>query len=193
MTAPRSPRTGGVTVTEPGPFRLDDAVAVLERTPASLRALLEGLPDTWVGATEGAETWSPYDVIGHLIHGERTDWIPRARHILAGETRPFEPFDRTAQFRESRGRSLTELLATFADLRRQSVATLVAMKLTDEDLDRRGRHPEFGEVTMAQLIATWVVHDLDHVTQVARTMAKVYMKATGPWIDYLSVLRDRER
>ena len=169
-------------------FRLADAVAVLGRTPASLRALLEGLPETWVGATEGEDTWSPYDVIGHLIHGERTDWIPRARHILAGDTRPFEPFDRTAQFRESRGKSLTELLETFADLRRQSVATLVAMKLTEEDLDRRGLHPELGEVTLAQLLATWVVHDLDHVTQVARVLARQYTDEVGPWRAYLRVI-----
>lgn len=172
---------------------LTDAVAVLERTPASLRALLEGLPETWVRATEGDGTWSPYDVIGHLIHGERTDWIPRTRHILAGETRPFEPFDRTAQFRESQGRSLAELLTTFAELRRQNVDALLGMKLTDDDLDRKGLHPELGEVTLGHLLATWVVHDLDHVTQVARTMAKVYTEATGPWIDYLSVLRDRRR
>lgn len=176
-----------------GAISLTDVVAVLERTPASLRALLEGLPETWVRATEGEGTWSPYDVIGHLIHGERTDWIPRARHILAGETRAFEPFDRTAQFRESKDRSLAELLATFAELRRQNVAVLLGMKLTDDDLERRGLHPELGEVTLGQLLATWVVHDLDHVTQVARTMAKVYTEATGPWIDYLSVLRDRPR
>lgn len=168
-------------------------MAVLERTPASLRALLEGLTDTWANATEGDGTWSPYDVIGHLIHGERTDWIPRARHILAGETRPFEPFDRTAQFRDSQGKSLGELLATFADLRRENVAALVAMNVTEDDLDRRGLHPELGEVTLAQLLATWVVHDLDHVTQVARTMAKAYADATGPWIAYLSVLTDRQR
>ena len=167
-------------------------MAVLKRTPASLRALLDGLPDTWVRATEGEGTWSPYDVIGHLIHGERTDWIPRARHILAGETRAFEPFDRTAQFRESKGRSLAELLTTFAELRRQNVAVLLGMNLSDGDLDRRGLHPELGEVTLGQLLATWVVHDLDHVTQVARTMAKAYTEATGPWIDYLSVLKDRE-
>src|SRR5689334_25070701 len=120
------------------PLRLDDAVAILERTPASLTALLKDLPDRWVQATEGAGTWSPYDVIGHLIHGERTDWIPRARHILAGETRPFEPFDRTAQFRESAGKTLTELLATFTDLRRQNVSVLEKMNLGDEDLNRRG-------------------------------------------------------
>jgi len=174
-------------------FRLDDAVAILKRTPASLGALLEGLPETWTRATEGDGTWSPYDVIGHLIHGERTDWIPRARHILAGETRPFERFDRMAQFAESRGKRLRELLATFAELRRDNVATLLGLKLTDDDLGRRGLHPELGEVTLRHLLATWVVHDLDHVTQVARTMAKVYTEATGPWIAYLSILRDRQR
>src|SRR5882762_6676712 len=112
------------------PFNLNDAVAVLERTPASLTSLLSGLPETWIRSTEGEGTWSPYDVIGHLIHGERTDWIPRARHILAGETRAFESFDRTAQFTESEGKSLGELLATFAELRRENVAALVALNLT---------------------------------------------------------------
>ncbi len=174
-------------------FNLDDAVAILERTPASLSALLAGLPGTWVRATEGDGTWSPYDVIGHLIHGERTDWIPRARHILAGQTRPFEPFDRTAQFTESEGKSLDEQLAIFADLRRENVAALLGMTLTDADLGRRGLHPELGDVTLGQLLATWVVHDLDHVAQVARTMAKVYTEATGPWSVYLSILQDRQR
>jgi hypothetical protein len=174
-------------------LRLDDAVAILERTPASLRALLDDLPETWVRATEGDGTWSPYDVIGHLIHGERTDWIPRARHILAGETRPFEPFDRTAQFTTSHSTSMGELLATFADLRRANVATLLGMNLTDDDLARTGLHPELGNVTLGQLLATWVVHDLDHVAQVVRTMAKVYAKSTGPWSAYLSILRDRQR
>jgi len=172
-------------------FNLDDAVAILERTPASLSALLVGLPETWVTATEGDGTWSPYDVIGHLIHGERTDWITRARHILAGETRPFEAFDRTAQFTESHGKSLEELLATFGELRRESVAMLLGMNLRAEDLDRKGLHPELGEVTLGQLLATWVVHDLDHVGQIARTMAKVYSEASGPWSVYLSILRER--
>ncbi len=178
---------------EHGEFRVDDAVALLERTPASLRALLDGLPETWVHATEGGDSWSPYDVIGHLIHGEHADWIPRARHILAGERRAFEPFDRTAQFTGSQGKSLGELLATFADLRRENVDTLRGMNLTEGDLGRRGLHPEFGEVTLGELLATWVVHDLDHVAQVARTMAKVYARATGPWSAYLSILRDRQR
>lgn len=174
-------------------LNLDDVVAILARTPATLTALLEGLPDTWVTATEGGDTWSPYDVIGHLIHGERTDWIPRARHILAGDTRPFEPFDRTAQFTDSRGKSLAELLARFAGLRRDNVAALVGMNLTGKDLSRTGLHPELGEVTLEQLLATWVVHDLDHVGQIARTMAKLYEDAVGPWSAYLSILQDRQR
>jgi len=172
---------------------LDDALAILERTPASLSALLKSLPDTWVRATEGDGTWSPYDVIGHLIHGERTDWMVRARHILAGETRPFDPFDRTAQFTESQGKSLDELLVSFAGLRRENIAALVEMNLTEDDLLRRGLHPELGGVTLEQLLSTWVVHDLDHIAQIARTMAKVYTEATGPWSAYLSILRDRQR
>ena len=172
-------------------FNFRDAVAVLERTPATLGALLNGLPDPWIRATEGADTWSPYDVIGHLIHGERTDWIPRARHILAGETGPFQPFDRTAQFKDSNGKALVELLATFADLRRQNLATLVGMNLTPADFERQGLHPELGQVTLGQLLATWVVHDLDHVGQIARTLAKCYGDAVGPWAAYLSILRDR--
>lgn len=173
-------------------FDLDHVVALLTRTPASLAALLEGLSDTWINATEGDNTWSPYDVIGHLIHGERTDWIPRARHILAGETRPFETFDRTAQFTESKGKSLAELLSTFAVLRKDNIATLAGMNLTDEHLKLRGPHPQLGEVTLEQLLATWVVHDLDHVGQIARTMAKIYSDVVGPWSAYLSILQDRQ-
>lgn len=174
-------------------FKLDSAVAILKRTPTTLSALLAGLPDAWVRATEGDGTWSPYDVIGHLIHGERTDWIPRARHILAGETRPFEPFDRMAQFTESQGKDLGELLTSFAALRQENLATLAGMKLTEDDLGRKGLHPELGEVTLGQLLATWVVHDLDHLAQVTRTMAKVYTEETGPWSAYLSILRYRQR
>ena len=173
-------------------INLDEVVALLQRTPESLSALLSGLPNVWISATEGEGTWSPYDVIGHLIHGERTDWIPRARHILAGETRPFEPFDRSAQFTDSQGKSLGELLETFSSLRRENVATLLDMKLTAADLSRRGLHPELGEVTLGQLLATWVVHDLDHVGQIARTMAKAYDDAVGPWTAYLSILHDRK-
>lgn len=180
-------------VMEQQALKLRDAVAILERTPASLSALLAGLPETWIRATEGEGTWSPYDVVGHLVHGERTDWMARARHILAGETRPFDRFDRTAQFSESGDTSLDELLATFADLRRENVATLLDLRLTESDLERRGVHPDLGDVTLGQLLATWVVHDLDHVAQISRTMAKAYAEATGPWSAYLSILRDRQR
>jgi len=173
------------------PFNFAEAVAILERTPGSLGALLNGLPNDWITATEGEGTWSPYDVIGHLIHGERTDWIPRARHILKGKSEPFELFDRTAQFAESDGRDLAELLATFAELRRRNLATLVAMNLTDADFERKGLHPELGEITLGQLIAIWVVHDLDHIAQIVRTMGKQYGETTGPWSSYLSILRDR--
>ena len=174
-------------------FDLSDAVAVLERTPATLTMLLDGLPDTWIRATEGDTTWSPYDVIGHLIHGERTDWIPRVRHILAGKMDPFKPFDRTAQFTESENKGLNELLTTFADLRLDNLKALNEMGLKPTDLQRPGLHPELGPVTLGQLLATWVAHDLDHIGQVARTMAKVYKNATGPWSAYLSILHDREK
>jgi hypothetical protein len=172
-------------------LELAEAVAVLQRTPATLTTLLGDLPDVWLFASEGDGTWSPYDVVGHLIHGERTDWIPRLRHIMAGEAGPFEPFDRTAQFTDSRGKSLGELLVTFSELRGQSLAELAALRLSGEDLTRRGLHPDLGEVTLGALLATWVVHDLDHVAQIARTMAKAYAEEVGPWSAYLSILRDR--
>jgi hypothetical protein len=148
-------------------FNCQDAVAMLERTPATLGSLLNELPDRWTSSTEGEGSWSPYDVIGHLVHGERTDWIPRARHILAGETGAFVPFDRNAQFSESKGKDIVELLATFADLRRRNLETLVGLNLTPSDFEHQGLHPELGEVTLRQLLATWVVHDLDHVSQIA--------------------------
>jgi uncharacterized damage-inducible protein DinB len=174
-------------------FPLPDAIAVLERTPLALRAMLEGLPESWTRATEGEGTWSPFDVVGHLIHGERTDWIPRARHILAGEGRPFDRFDREAQLAENRNATLRDLLDRFEAARRESLAALRGLKLTPEDLERTGTHPELGPVTLGQLLATWTVHDLDHIGQIARTMAKVYGAAVGPWKAYLSILSDRER
>jgi hypothetical protein len=151
-----------------------------------------GLPEKWTTATEGQDTWSPYDVIGHLIQGERTGWMVRARHILAGETRPFEPFDRS-QFRDSQPKNLADLLARFSELRRKNLAALVALNLTESDMNRKGQHPELGTVTLGQLLATWVVHDLDHVGQIARTMAKAYAREVGPWQAYLSILHDRQR
>ena len=163
-------------------FRLPAAVAVLERTPSTLRALLSGLPEEWTSATEGPETWSPYDVLGHLIHAERADWIPRARLILEqGTVRRFEPFDRFAQFRESEGKSLEVLLDELAELRRANLATLAQWRLTDEQLALTGEHPSFGTVTLRQLLSTWVTHDLSHIAQTVRVMAKQYRDEIGPW------------
>jgi len=170
-------------------FALDAGVAVLQRTPATLRLLLAGLPADWTDANEGPDTWSPYDIVGHLVHGERTDWIPRARIILArGADRRFEPYDRFAQFRESRGKALTELLSEFAILRAENLSTLCSWQLTAEQMELDGEHPAFGTVTMRQLLATWVAHDLGHVAQIARVMAKQYREAVGPWREYLPVL-----
>ena len=173
-------------------MRYDPALAipVLERTPGVLRALLAGLPDEWTTAREGPESWSPYDVVGHLIHGERTDWIPRAELILRrGEAEPFPPFDRVAMFRESAGKSLGELLDTFARLRGESLVRLRGLGLTPADLERRGRHPELGPVTLSQHLATWVAHDLSHIRQIVRVMGRQYADAVGPWTAYLPMLR----
>ena len=170
-------------------FDLPTAVAVLRRTPGTLGALLDGLPPQWTDATEGPDTWSPYDILGHLVHGERADWIPRARIILAqGEDRRFQPFDRLAQFRESEGKSLADLLDEFTRLRAQSLETLAGWRLTEEQLALEGEHPAFGRVTLRQLFATWVAHDLGHIAQTARVMAKQYRDAVGPWRAYLPVL-----
>jgi hypothetical protein len=171
-------------------FELASARQVLQRTPSALSALVRDLPEEWIRAAEGPETWCVFDVIGHLVHGERTDWIPRARMILEhGTARTFEPFDRFAQFRESEGRSLAQLLDAFAEARAESLAALDALRLTPESLARQGRHPALGVVTLAQLIATWVAHDLDHVIQVSRVMAKRYTEDVGPWREYLRVLK----
>jgi uncharacterized damage-inducible protein DinB len=173
-------------------FSLDDALPVLRRTPAVLRAWLSELPDAWTTSNEGRDTWSPYDIVGHLIHGERSDWIPRAELLLAhGDSRPFVPFDRFAQFKDSRGKSLQELLDTFAELRAQNLARLESLRLTPADLERRGRHPELGPVTLAQLLATWVAHDLNHLGQIARVMGRQYTAAVGPWLAYLPLLGSR--
>ena len=170
-------------------FDLDHATAVLERTPATVRALLGGLPAAWTEADEGPDTWSPYVIVGHLIHGERTDWIPRAAIILAqGGDRRFPSFDRFAQFREGAGKSLAILLDEFARLRVASLTTLGSWHLTREHLALEGEHPEFGPVTLEQLLATWVAHDLGHMAQIARVMAKQYREAVGPWQAYLPVL-----
>ena len=175
---------------QPQSFQLSNGIAVLGRTPATFRALLGGLPDDWIHANEGTDTFSPFDNVGHLIHGERTDWIPRARLILAqGHNRRFEAYDRFAQARESHGKSLDKLLDEFAQLRTENLHTLCNWTLTDRELALEGEHPEFGLVTLRQLLATWVAHDLGHVAQTARVMAKQYRDAVGPWRAYLPVVQ----
>lgn len=168
---------------------LQDTVALLARTPSALDALLRDLPETWTRSNEGEKTWSVFDVVGHLIHGERTDWMPRARMILEfGDSQAFAPFDRLAQERESQGKSLAELLDEFALLRAQSLDQLRDLNLRAEDLARRGRHPALGVVTLSQLLATWAVHDLTHLHQISRVMAHQFQQKVGPWNKYLGVL-----
>jgi len=170
-------------------FNLAEAAAILARTPATLAEFLSGLPDIWVRRDEGNDTWSAFDVLGHLIVGERTDWMPRIRILLEnGEARAFDPFDRFAQFNESAGNSMEQLLTKFADLRRENLVALHALNLQSEDLAKRGRHPALGVVTLSELIAAWVVHDLTHVHQISRVMAHQYRDAVGPWSAYLGVL-----
>ena len=178
-----------LTTNTPMEFELLRSVEVLERTPTALRAMLSGLSNEWTDATEGPETWSPYAIMGHLVHGERTDWIPRARLILGeGTDRRFEPFDRFAQFHESRGKTLDDLLTEFAGLRADNMVTLAGWRISDEQLALEGEHPAFGAVTLRQLLATWAVHDLGHIAQIARVMAKQYREAVGPWRAYLPLL-----
>ncbi len=172
---------------------IDEIIDVLSRTPALLKELLNGLSSDWVNSNEGSETWSQYDVVGHLIHGERTDWMTRAKIILNyGERLAFEPFDRFAQFEASKGKTFEELLEEFAVLRKENINTLQELKLTEADLEKTGRHPELGKVTLGELLATWVVHDFDHIGQIARTMAKQYENEVGPWKAYLSILQSRK-
>jgi hypothetical protein len=168
---------------------LGHTVSLLRRTPAVLNALLRDLPEAWTHRNEGENTWNAFDVIGHLIHGERTDWMPRVRMILEfGETRVFEPFDRWAQARGNPSASLGELLDEFARLRAENLETLGRLNLREEDLALRGRHPSLGVVTLSQLLATWATHDLTHLHQISRVMAYQYREAVGSWSQYLGVL-----
>jgi len=170
-------------------FNLPEAIAILTRTPPTLDALLLGLPNVWARRNEGKDTWSAFDIVGHLIVGERTDWMPRVRIILEnGEARPFDPFDRFAQSKENQDKSLEHLLDHFARLRRGNIAALQALNLRQEDLTRRGTHPALGAVTLSELLATWAVHDLTHLHQLSRVMAHEYRDAVGPWRAYLGVL-----
>jgi hypothetical protein len=170
-------------------FDLDHSLAVLERTPRVLEALLSGLPDVWTTGNEGADTWSPFDVVGHLIDGELTDWMARLQIILGpSANRRFEPFDRFRHISRNQGRPLSELLAEFRQLRERNLDQLRALHLTAAHLQLTGEHPAFGSVTLEQLLATWVAHDLGHLAQIARVMAKQYRDAVGPWEAYLPVL-----
>jgi len=174
-------------------FNLENSIEVLSRTPPSLNALLRGVGDGWGRGTEGPDTFSPFDNIGHLIDGEETDWMPRARIILAqGAIRRFEPYDRFRHRARNRNRTLDSLLDEFARLRLDNLRLLESWHLTDAQLDLRGEHPKLGPVTLRQLLAAWVVHDLGHIAQVARVMAKQYRPEVGPWVPYLPVLTDHE-
>ncbi|RKN79301.1 DinB family protein [Ulvibacterium marinum] len=170
-------------------FELETAIPILERTPTVLRALLQDLPEKWIRENEGEDTWSPFDVVGHLIHGEKTDWMIRTALILEKGSNPtFEPFDRFAQFENSKGKTVESLLDEFEGLRKDNLTELKSRNLTSVDYGRTGIHPEFGEVTLAQLLSAWVVHDLGHIAQISRTMAKQYKNEVGPWTKYLTIL-----
>lgn len=171
-------------------FDLEKSILILERTPAVLETLLSGLPDDWIMHNEGGESWSPYDVMGHLIHGEKTDWMARTKIILnEGTGRTFDVFNRTAMFEESKGKSLSALLAEFKSARTENLKTLRSLRLTEKDFDKKGTHPKFGEVTLRQLLSTWTIHDLSHLAQIARVMAKQYKAEIGPWLEYMRLVQ----
>jgi len=169
---------------------LRECIAVLSRTPAVADTLLRGLHESWTNANEGPETWSPFDVVGHLIHGEKTDWVPRVEIILAhGESVPFTPFDRFAQFRDSKGKTLGQLLDEFATLRKANIEKVESLNITEAQLALTGIHPMFGSVTLKQLFATWVTHDLNHLNQINRVMAKRYKETVGPWQEFILIVQ----
>ncbi|MEM6814399.1 MAG: DinB family protein [Bacteroidota bacterium] len=170
-------------------FNLKQSIDILNRTPKVFRTLLEDLPKEWIRNNEGDHTWSPFDVLGHLIQGEKTDWIPRTKIILQRLDKPFQPFDRFAQFEKSKGKNLDQLLEEFENLRIENIKTLVNFKITEEDLRLTGTHPAFGTITLENLIATWTVHDLNHISQITRVMAKQYKDEVGPWKQYLKILQ----
>lgn len=171
-------------------FHLDNTIALLSRTPATLNALLRGLPEVWTHRNEGGETWTPFQIVAHLIHGDRDDWVARAKRILEfGECKSFDPFDREGAERERLSKRLDQLLDEFARVRAEKLAELKALKLESTDFAKTGMHPVFGVVTMSQLLATWAVHDLTHLHQISRVMAQQYADAVGPWKVYLGVLK----
>ena len=170
-------------------YSIDKAIEILEQTPKTLTTFLENLSDEWVLSDEGENTWSAFDVVGHLVHGEKTDWIPRLNIVLSSDDcKTFEPFDRFAQFEDSKGKSLLDLLHEFSELRRQNLKHLKTIPLTKADFNLKAIHPELGEVTLKNLLATWVAHDLGHIAQIARVMAKQYKTEVGPWLAYIPIL-----
>ena len=171
-------------------FDLAKSIEILERTPEVLIVMLQNIDDDWTSNNEGLETWNVYDIIGHLIEGEKTDWIPRMEIVLSDKPdKTFEPFDRFAQFEISKGKSLKELLEEFKGLRKKNLEHLRSKKLTTKDYEKKGIHPTFGEVTLSQLLSTWTVHDLNHIAQISRVMAKQYKVKVGPWIKFLKILQ----
>ena len=171
-------------------FSMHQSIEILERTPVVLQNLLEGLSAEWTSNNEGGETWSAYDVIGHLIHGDKTDWLTRAELILSYNVeKKFQPFDRFAQFENSKGKTLKQLLDEFKEIRDANIIRLRSLKITEQDLEKTGVHPTFGVVTLSQLLSTWIVHDLNHISQIARVMAKQYKIEVGPWIEFLKILK----
>jgi hypothetical protein len=170
-------------------YSFERSIEILERTPGVFRGLLSGIGEEWIMANEGPDTFSPYDVIGHLIHGEKTDWVPRAKIILEhGLSKPFTPYDRFAQFEESKGKSLDQLLDEFETIRKENMKWFKSLTLTEADLYKKGMHPGLGEVNLRNLLATWVVHDLTHIAQVGRVMAKQYKEEMGAWPAYFRIL-----
>lgn len=171
-------------------FNLNKSIEILERTPSVVETMLKGISEEWVQTNEGPDTWSPYDIVGHYIHGEKTDWIPRLELILSDDpNKKFEPFDRFAQSRDSKGKSLQQLMDEFKAIRQENIIKLKSKNLTEKDFTRTGVHPKFGEVTIAQLLSTWVAHDLNHIAQISRVMAKQYKAEVGPWTEYLRILQ----
>lgn len=170
-------------------YSFETAFEILERTPRVLSSLLRGLDENWVMNNEGADTFSPFDVVGHLLHGEKTDWAIRIRRMLEhGTAMPFEPYDRFAQYEESKGKNLIQLLDEFEKLRNENLQWLKSLELNEADLDKKGIHPSLGEVTLRNLMATWVVHDLTHIAQITRVMAKQYKEEIGPWTEFFRIL-----
>jgi len=170
-------------------YNTKQAIEILDQTPKTLKSFLGQLSDDWIFSNEGHSSWSPYDIVGHLIHGEKTDWIPRLKIILNdSKNKTFESFDRFAQFEASKGKSLPQLLEAFEILRRNNLKTLKELNLSIEQLQLKGLHPELGETTLSQLLSTWVTHDLSHIAQISRVMAKQYKSEVGPWIAYISIL-----